>query len=595
MEETDKLIENESNINDENELLDDAKDQIYHNPLEKYALNNKFPYLLFFQLFIIIFTMYRLIINSKENESERFFKHFLYEMFLPLDDDNGQKDKTGFSYQQHLYIYNIQKLKDIINISLNNYYDIEDITIENISYINKNEKGEGIPPEMYINYINDKIDEIPGNLSFMLKKNDFGPLNDEVNAKIFINNITSFKILYYLKTTFPSNKIGNTTNTRCHEIEQVYSFESLANIDLYLNYKKYKCPNENFDVEVNNILIEIIIIILCIMCLVLNIIHIIRRYKRYWLYKKEEEKKNSEMKNRTNKLKGKFAKEDIFFNYLIKRKKSVYKKFEILDGWTALSLLGDSIQIIGSILTICDPYQFNPLTGFITSMGICLSLLLFIKFLENLGSVSIIYETIKRGLPPSIHYLTGVIPIFFGFCLFGKCIFWRSEFFASLKDAVATLFSLLNGDSVYGIFDDLIEINFFLGNIFCYSASILFTVIVFNIFLGIVGEAFVTKKEKKYNQQWIYRILKLEETEKRKKMLLEEEKEAEKNKTPKELLKYRLNKIYEEFDNVQKLSVLIVSKSTTKNIVELRSKFGEQLSILDKKMDSIKKTIKILK
>ena len=96
-----------------------------------------------------------------------------------------------------------------------------------------------------------------------------------------------------------------------------------------------------------------------------------------------------------------------------------------------------------------------------------------------------------------------------------------------MKDAVATLFSLLNGDSVYGIFDDLIKINFFLGTIFCYSASILFTVIVFNIFLGIVGEAFVTKKEKKYNQQWIYRILKMEENQKRRKILLEEEKEAE--------------------------------------------------------------------
>ena len=593
MEETDKLIDNESNINDENEeeMLDNAKDQIYHNPIENYAINNNFPYLLLLQLFIIIFTMYRLINNTEENESERFFKHFLYEMFLPLDDDNENKDKTRFFYQQHLYIYNLEKLKDIINISLNNYYEIEDLAIEDITPLNKDEKGEGAPPEMYVNYISDKTEEIPSNLSFLLNKNDFGPLNDEVNAKIFINNITSFKILYYLKTIFPSDGKENETNTRCHEIEQIYSFENLANIDLYLNYKKYKCPNEDFGSEVDNILIEIIIIILCIICIVLNIIHMIKRYKRYWLYKKDEEKKYLDEK-RTNKLKGKFAKEDVFFNYLIKRKKSVYKKFEILDGWTALALLGEAIQIIGSILTMCDPFQFNPLTGFITSTGICLSLLLFIKYLENLGSVSIIYETVKRGLPPSIQYLVGVIPIFFGFCMFGKCIFWRSEFFASLKDAVNTLFSLLNGDSVYGIFDDLIEINFFLGNIFCYSASILFTVIVFNIFLGIVGDAFVTKKEKKYNQQWIYRILKMEENEKRKKRFLEEEKEAEKNKTPKELLEYRLNKIYEEFDNIQKLSVLIISKSTTKNIVELRSKFGEQLSILDKKMDSIKKTIK---
>ena len=596
MEETEKLINNENSLqlNDEiEEMMDDAKDQIFHNPVEKYAIYNKFPFILFFQLFIIIFSMYRLVNNTKENEEGRYFKHFLYEMFLPLDDDNDDKDKTGFSYQQHLYIYNLEQLNNTINTSIYNYYEIEDNSIENITFINKGENDEVPPPEMYINYLNDKIEEIPGNLSFYLNKNDFGPLNDAENAKIFINNITSFKIVYYLMSILPPLNKGTQERYICYQIKQVYSFESLANIDLYLNYKKIKCPNKDF--VSNEFWIEIFIIILCIVCWIFNIIHIIKRYKIYSVYKIEEEKNNLEDIKMTDKLKDKFAKEDIFFNYLIKKKKNIGKRLEILDIWTALSLISSAIQIIGAILTLFDPHQFNPLTGFITSMGICLSLLIFIKYLENLGSCSIIYETIRRGLPTSISYLIGVLPVFLGYCIFGKCIFWRSEFFGTLTDSIATLFSLLHGDSVYGILDDLIHINFFLGTLFCYSFCILFIVIVMNVFLGIVGEAFVTKKEKKYNQQWIYSILKMEENEKRKKMLIEEEKEVEKNKTPKELLIYRLNKICEEFDNVQKLSVLIISKSTTKNIVELRSKFGEQLSILDKKMDSIKKTIKVYK
>ena len=596
MEETEKLINNENSLqlNDEiEEMMDDAKDQIFHNPVEKYAIYNKFPFILFFQLFIIIFSMYRLVNNTKENEEGRYFKHFLYEMFLPLDDDNDNKDKTGFSYQQHLYIYNLEQLNNTINTSIYNYYEIEDNSIENITFINKGENDEVPHPEMYINYLNDKIEEIPGNLSFYLNKNDFGPLNDAENAKIFINNITSFKIVYYLMSILPPLNKGTQERYICYQIKQVYSFESLANIDLYLNYKKIKCPNKDF--VSNEFWIEIFIIILCIVCWIFNIIHIIKRYKIYSVYKIEEEKNNLEDIKMTDKLKDKFAKEDIFFNYLIKKKKNIGKRLEILDIWTALSLISSAIQIIGAILTLFDPHQFNPLTGFITSMGICLSLLIFIKYLENLGSCSIIYETIRRGLPTSISYLIGVLPVFLGYCIFGKCIFWRSEYFGTLTDSIATLFSLLHGDSVYGILDDLIHINFFLGTLFCYSFCILFIVIVMNVFLGIVGEAFVTKKEKKYNQQWIYSILKMEENEKRKKMLIEEEKEVEKNKTPKELLIYRLNKICEEFDNVQKLSVLIISKSTTKNIVELRSKFGEQLSILDKKMDSIKKTIKIYK
>ena len=556
MEETDKLIDNEEEINSEKEeeILDDAKDQIFHNPIENYAINNKFPFILFLEIFIVIFTMYRLIQNSKENEIGRYFKHFVYEMFLPLDDDIEEKDKTGFSYQQHLYIYNLEELIKVINISVNNYYEIEDIAIENISALYQYGVGDVPPPVLYVNYLNDKVKGIPGNLFFFLEKNDFGPLSNETEAKIFINNITSFKIIYYLKASFPSQKNENETNTRCYEVEQVYSFENLAIIDLYLNFKKEKCEEETIVIELNNILLEIVIILLCIACIVINILHIIKRYKRYLKYKREKEKKYIEEKKMSNKLKGKFAKEDVFFNFLIERKKP-NKKFKVLDIWISLALLGDAIQIIGCILSISDPDLYNPLTGFITSVGICLSLLLFIKYLENLGSVSIIYETLDRGLSPSIEHLVGVIPVFVGFCLFGKCIFWSSDYFATFKDGFAALFSLLNGDSVYGIFDGVINSDFLLGTIFCYTFAILFSVICFNIFLGIVGAAFVTKKEKKYNQQWIYPILKMEENEKRKKRLLEEEKEIEKNKTPKELLSYRLNKIYEEFDNVQKLSV----------------------------------------
>ena len=592
MEETDRLIDKSDNVVDDNDdILGNAQDQIFHNPVEKYAIYGKFPFTLFFQLLIVIFGMYRLINNTEENEEGRFFKHFVYEFFLPLPEGNDQGDKTAFSYQQHLYIYNYKQLKEVIQTSLDNYYDMEEKVIENITYMNRDENGNASSPIMYVRYLNDQVDAMPGNLSYTINQDDLGPLNETSNAKTFINNITSFKIVYYLMATIPMEG-RQRKKYICHKIEQIYNFESLANIDLYLNFNKMKCPNDDF--IVNNIWIEVVIILLCIICLGFNIHHIIKRYRYYYTQRKEEEKQLAEeKKKKTNLLKDKFAKDDVFFNYLAKKNKTTNQKYEIIDIWIGLSIIASAINIVGAILTIFDPLQFNSLTRFITSSGLCLAILLFIKYFENLGVCSIIYDSIKRGLPSSTHFLIGVLPSFFAFVIFGKCIFWKSDFFCSLKDSIATLFALLFADSAYFIFDDLINIDFFLGTIFSYGFCILFIVIVMNIFLGIVGEAFVTKREKKYNQQWIYRILKMEENEKRKKLIMEEEKEAEKNKTQKELLQYRLEKIYEEFDNVQKLSVLIISKSTTKNIVELRSKFGEQLSILDKKMDSIKRIINI--
>ena len=567
-----------------------TKDQMFLNPIEKYAIYNKFPFVLMLHLFLVIFLMYQLINTSKENEEGRHFKHFLYEMFLPLDDDNDGKDKTGFSYQQHLYIYNINELKDIINKSLSNYFYIENITIENITQMYKSKKGGIERPKMFVNYLRDKVNKLPGEIAFELSLNNFGPLNDNENAKNFINNITSFKIQYYLKSIFPN---GNDENkdSKCigHEIEQIYSFANSANIDLYLKYNKIACEDEYYIAEL--FWSEIIIIILSIISLLYTYFHVVKRYKYYWVYKKEELKKFQKENEEGNELKEAFAKEDIIFNYLVTRKKPEEKNYTVVDIWTVVSLIGNAMQIIGAILTICDPYQFNSLTGFITSMGTVLAFIIFIKYMENLGSCSIVYKTIKRGLPPSINYLVGVLPLFIGYAILGKCIFWRSEFFATLTDAIASLFALMNGDSVYFIFDDLIKNHFFFGIIYCYSFCILFIVIVMNVFLGIIGEAFVTKKENKY-KKWIYYILQMEEKEKIKKLRYEEEKEEEKNKTSTELLNYKLNKIYQEFDSVQKLSVLIIAKSTTKNIVELRSKFGEQLSILDQKMDSIKKSIK---
>ena len=99
----------------------------------------------------------------------------------------------------------------------------------------------------------------------------------------------------------------------------------------------------------------------------------------------------------------------------------------------------------------------------------------------------------KRALPSSINYLIGVLPLFMGYAFFGKCIFWRSDKFALISDSIAVLYALMNGDSVYDVFVDLCDKSYFLGCIFCYSFCMFSIVGIINIFLGIIGEAYVSK------------------------------------------------------------------------------------------------------
>jgi hypothetical protein len=146
----------------------------------------------------------------------------------------------------------------------------------------------------------------------------------------------------------------------------------------------------------------------------------------------------------------------------------------------------------------------------------------------------------------------------------------------------------MNGDSVYDVFVDLCDKSYFLGCIFCYSFCMFSIVGIINIFLGIIGEAYVSKKEKKY-QHWIYFILNMER--------LEDIKVKEKNLFEDfngnlfENIEKKLDFVNNNFNSAEKFSKLIVSKSNTKTLVELRSKFNERIQDLQINISKIKKKI----
>ena len=104
-------------------------------------------------------------------------------------------------------------------------------------------------------------------------------------------------------TIFPSNSQNKNEEQKCigHEIEQIYSFENSAIIDLYLKYNKIACPNKNYIADI--FWSQIIIIILAIISLLYTYFHVVKRYKYYLLYKKEEAKKYKKENKEKSELK----------------------------------------------------------------------------------------------------------------------------------------------------------------------------------------------------------------------------------------------------------------------------------------------------
>lgn len=144
--------------------------------------------------------------------------------------------------------------------------------------------------------------------------------------------------------------------------------------------------------------------------------------------------------------------------------------------WSVICLIGNIVQVFGASLSLFDEDNIMTSTEILVGFGCMLSYINIGRYLEYNKDYSTVFSTIQRALPNVLRYLLGVMPIFFGFIFFGICLFWRSERFSSTSSTMISLFSLLNGDSVFDIFMDLSSASFFLGQIYCYIFCLMFIV-----------------------------------------------------------------------------------------------------------------------
>ncbi len=537
-------------LEEESEKEYSETQDLFLNPIQKYSIYNKFPYSLFIHIGLIIFTSFQIL--TLHTSFQRTQKHLIYQYFM-----DEEEDKLDFDYKKKKYLYSIEEIQNILNKSLSNYFNIGNNSIENILF--ENEKPI---PYLIGKNLKDKkgIKELNKYKIYYLSKDNLGPFNDELEASEFIKSLLYFNVNYTIQTQFP---VRYADHLECYKwrITQHFSFETRGIFLLTLKVKRQSCHSLQ-DLKRNTFQIfQLDYIWLHLLVSFLSIGNLFLTF--YSMYKK-------------------------YFNYIRDKNNNKENKLILLDKWIFITTLGNSFQLFGSILTIFDRDVTFQATELTLSLGCVFSYINLMKYFENFKNYSDIYLAMKRALPSSINYLIGVLPLFMGYAFFGKCIFWRSDKFALISDSIAVLYSLMNGDSVYDVFVDLCDKSYFLGCIFCYSFCMFSIVGIINIFLGIIGEAYVSKKEKKY-QHWIYFILNMER--------LEDIKVKEKNLFEDfngnlfENIEKKLDFVNNNFNSAEKFSKLIVSKSNTKTLVELRSKFNERIQDLQINISKIKKKI----
>lgn len=385
---------------------------------------------------------------------------------------------------------------------------------------------------MQIGFLNtaDTVDK--RNYLYYLNSTYLGPFdspNDEI--KKFIKLLQGFQLIYEFKTLVPYQ---NYLDFECYswKITQDYSFDQRAHFILRLNTEMKNCEDKNishisdFAIFINKLLwIHILVFVIALSSFILTWKYIYKIAKLYWRIKHQlqnEPAYDNDINNNNkinshdfisgqntiinNNISNTYLNSNININLSnsnnydnkvnsninfnntntnINSKTNgaskwdqlnIKEKGKFFNKWSIICLVGNLIQLFGSFLSLLNYQNETASSEMLIGFGCMFAYINIGRYLDYNKDYSTIYATISRALPNVLRYLLGVLPIFFGFIFFGLCLFWRSERFTSTSSTMMTLFAVLNGDSVFDVFNDLAGVSFFLGQVYCYCFCIVFIV-----------------------------------------------------------------------------------------------------------------------
>ncbi|KAL0236108.1 hypothetical protein GEMRC1_002690 [Eukaryota sp. GEM-RC1] len=182
------------------------------------------------------------------------------------------------------------------------------------------------------------------------------------------------------------------------------------------------------------------------------------------------------------------------------------QSLRFFDGWLFLFSVNSVICMISSVVQILQSLivsfsSTSKILLFLMGMSCFtawLCLLYYFKYIKDCG---VFIMTLNRGLRLGFAYVTGGMPIFLGYALFGTAMFATvSEKFDTFGQSCVTLFALINGDEILEVFDDIYAGAPLISRIYIYSYICFFIYCMLNIFIQIMEGAFIAAKEYYYQK-----------------------------------------------------------------------------------------------
>lgn len=189
---------------------------------------------------------------------------------------------------------------------------------------------------------------------------------------------------------------------------------------------------------------------------------------------------------------------------------SFYDKLAFFNVWHVVSAVGDILLFIGCGFTLARQRgTVSDILGSITpenglrAFGIFCNFISLLKYCEWHIQFYSLVLAVKASLPRVIRFILTVSPIFVAFALVGvSCFSEHAALFGDFGRACRTLFCLLCGDSVLGIFEDLTSSGNTGYRIFAqcylYSFCVMFITTILNVFIFIIESGYEVAKRTVY-------------------------------------------------------------------------------------------------
>ena len=559
------------------------QDKIGLSPLDKFRIYGKFPLDMILHLLLVVFTTIQaLLVVSEATDYFRAQERSLINVLIS-DDEKERQD-----YQRETYLYSVSLIQEHLKNSLEKMLNSNKTFFKELVFVDKD--GNEIPSADYIEmdldykYNISDIDKseyrMPIELFYNVSENYLGPFNQnytEDEIKKFMSIIEKFELDYLFKTYVP---FYYQDHQECFlwNVRQIYDFSKGAHIIVRLDINNAPCEEKTvlstFEIFiVTHLWVHLTIFILATVSIFLFLLNFYEVIRLFWMKKRIRKlMKKGIIKGEKTTIKEK----------IVQQEESISKA---VKSWDFFILIGNIFQIISSLMGILEKENMSGSMDIFVGIGVMLAYICLGKYLDYNTKYASIYQTLSRAVPNVIPFFIGIMPIFIGFTFLGLCLFWRSERFTNVTDVMKTLFALVNGDSVYDIVSNITDLSYFFGQIYGYSFTILFIVVVMNVFTSIIQEAYVSAKMKAQSH-WIYSYFNKNPNQQfqnlpdiSKMSQTEIKRELEKRII---MMNQGLNKCSELIEGVQKMNVSAEEKAKLKKTLYIK------IEEIDKKMEIIR-------